>query len=75
MEIYGGEILGKSCRISIKEVKIALGMHEDTKMDVEGVGEFMAMIDESKEDCSYSSSYSRSVSSYSQSSRSYSKSH
>lgn len=54
IEMFGSDILNRQCRISIRELKIALGLVESTAMDVEGVGEFMAMINEDEEDSSSS---------------------
>lgn len=63
VELYGFEILRKECRISIQDVKRVLGLVEGEKMDVEEVGEFLAMVNEDDEShSSYSSSYSHSPS-------------
>jgi hypothetical protein len=66
IELFGGDILHRNCRISIRELKVALGIVESTAMDVEGVGEFMAMVNEDEEN-SYSSDSGSSYSSKSQS--------
>jgi hypothetical protein len=56
IEMFGSDILNPQCRISIRELRVALGLVESTAMDVERVGEFMAMINEDGEDSSSSNS-------------------
>ncbi len=50
--------MDRDCRISIRELKVALGLEEGSAMDVERVGEFMAMINEDDESSGSSSSQS-----------------
>lgn len=67
IEQFNTDILNPQCRISIRELKVALGLVESTAMDVEGVGEFMAMVNEDEGDSSSSDSGQGSASSYSKS--------
>jgi hypothetical protein len=44
IDIYGRSILQKSCRIGIKDIRIALGLEHPNP--VEDLGDFMQMVDE-----------------------------